>query len=187
MKLQKIIVVLGPPGSGKGTQSIKIAQALGFTQIVLGDLIREFIKGNSSEAIAAKDRYDKGIPQPDEVATGLLKQRLQTLTDSEGAVFDTFPLSMGQAEALDNIADGLKVGFLRVVFLNVDKEEVVNRITTRGQGRSDDKPEIARERFEEYEKRNAPIKEHYRNKGLLVEINGDQGIEAVHQEIMGKL
>jgi adenylate kinase len=187
MKLQKIIVVLGPPGSGKGTQSIRLAQALGYTQIVLGDLIRAFIKGTTPESLAAKELYDKGIPQPDTVATSLLQQRLQTMTESEGAVFDTYPLSMGQAEALDKIVESVGVEFLRVVFLNVEKDEVVKRITSRGQGRTDDTPEIAGERYDEYEKRNAPIKEHYRNKGVLIEINGMQDIDAVHQEIMDKV
>ena len=215
MQLQKILVVLGPPGSGKGTQSALLAQALNYEQIVLGDLIREFIKGTSPEAIEAKARYDQGIPQPDEIATGLLKAKLTHVRGSEGAVFDTFPLSIGQAQAVDEIVNDLKINSLKVFFLNVNKEEVVKRIEGRktcslcknvtlpGQSgyeenacancggeliiRSDDTPEIARARFEEYEKRNAPIKEFYKAKGILVEINGDQPVEAVHEEITQKL
>src|SRR5258708_15698031 len=93
---------------------------------------------------------------------------------------------MGQAEALDQITRDLGVTDLKVIFLNVGKDEVVKRITTRGQARTDDKPEIAASRFDEYEKRNAPIKEHYRNLGCLIEINGDQPIEAVHEEILSR-
>jgi adenylate kinase len=184
--IQKILVVLGPPGSGKGTQSAVLAKTLGYDQVVLGDLIREFIKGKSDEAMEAKARYDQGIPQPDELATYLLKLKLENIK-SVGAVFDTFPLSMGQADALDNIAHDLHVSDLKVVFLNVGKDEVVKRISKRGQSRSDDTPSIAQSRFDEYEKRNDPIKRHYRNIGLLYEINGDQPIEEVTKEIMRKI
>ncbi len=187
MQLQKIFVVLGPPGSGKGTQSSLLAKALRYEQIVLGDLIREFIKGTSKDAIESKELYDKGIPQPDEIATTLLKIKLQNVHGYEGAVFDTFPLSMGQAQALDEIVRDLKVSDMKVIFLNVNKEEVVKRISIRGQSRSDDTPEIAGRRFEEYEKRNAPIKEYYRNKAILIDVNGNQPVEAVHEEILSKL
>ncbi|MBX4187242.1 MAG: nucleoside monophosphate kinase [Candidatus Doudnabacteria bacterium] len=186
MALQKIIVVLGPPGSGKGTQSSRLAKRMSFEQIVLGDLIREFIKGETPEAKAAKERYDKGVPQPDEVATSLLQNKLK-MVQSTGAVFDTYPLSMGQAQALDEIVNVLGVYDFRVIFLNVSKDEVIKRISTRGQSRSDDTPEIAAARFEEYEKRNQPIKEFYKNKGVLVEVNGEQTVDLVHHEIAQKL
>ncbi len=187
MALQKILVVLGPPGSGKGTQSTRLAQALGYEQIVLGDLIRAFIKGDSTEAKEAKARYDQGTPQPDEIATMLLKEKLNHIEGNDGAVFDTYPLSMGQAQAMDEIVADLNVKDLKVVFLNVNKDEVVKRITNRGQARSDDKPEIAAARFDEYEKRNAPIKDHYRGKGVLIEINGDQPIDKVQADILEKI
>ncbi|OGE81458.1 MAG: hypothetical protein A2720_02865 [Candidatus Doudnabacteria bacterium RIFCSPHIGHO2_01_FULL_46_24] len=187
MKLQKIFVVLGPPGSGKGTQSELLAKFLGAPRIVLGDLIREFIQENSDEAHEAKARYDQGTPQPDAIASMLLDRKLKALADSGTVVFDTYPLSMGQAEDLDRIVEDIKIKDLRIVFLNVSEEEVVKRITIRGQGRSDDDPQIARHRYEEYEKRNILIKEHYKSKGELVEINGDQPIEDVHREIMQKL
>src|SRR6185503_16850822 len=118
MQLQKIMVVLGPPGSGKGTQSIKLAQNFHYEQIVLGDLIRDFITGTTPEAIAAKERYDKGIPQPDEIATTLLKTKLTTV-QSTGVVFDTYPLSLGQAQALDEIVNILGIFDFLVIFLNV--------------------------------------------------------------------
>ncbi len=187
MQLQKIYVLLGPPGSGKGTQSDLLAKKLKVPRIVLGDLIREFIQETSPEAIESKARYDQGIPQPDEIATMLLERKLHTVTGSETAVFDTFPLSIGEAQELDRIVKDLGVSQLTVVFLNVSKEEVVKRITIRGQGRSDDKPEIAAARYDEYEKRNAPIKEFYKGKSCLVEINGEQTTEQVHQEILTKL
>ena len=187
MKLQKIFIVLGPPGSGKGTQSELLAKKLSAARIVLGDLIREFIKGASPEAVEAKKRYDQGIPQPDEVATMLLKQKLTDIRDSEVAVFDTYPLSMGEARDLTQIIVELGISEYKVIFLNVPKEEVVKRITIRGQARTDDKPEIAAARYDEYDKRNAPIKEFYRSQGTLIEVNGDQAIEKVHEEIMQKL
>lgn len=187
MKLDKIIVVLGPPGSGKGTQSELLAKKLACPRIVIGDLRRAFIKGTVPQAQEDKIRYDQGIPAPDEIVSKLLKEAIAILQSANGIVLDTFPLSMGQAEILDEIVKEQGVNYLRVVFLNVDKDEVVKRIMTRGEGRTDDKPEIAGQRFEEYEKRNAPIKEHYRQIGVLVEVNGDQSIEAVHEEILKKL
>jgi adenylate kinase len=186
MALQKILVVLGPPGSGKGTQSARMAKRMSYEQIVLGDLIREFIKGDSDEAKAAKERYDKGTPQPDEIATKLLEQKLPSIK-TEGVVLDTYPLSVGQAQALDEITRVLGVYDLRIIFLNVGKEEIVRRIAKRGQNRSDDKPEIANARYEEYEKRNAPIKDYYMNKGIWLEVNGEQSEDAVHHEIAKKM
>ncbi|MBX4191438.1 MAG: nucleoside monophosphate kinase [Candidatus Doudnabacteria bacterium] len=186
MAIQKILVVLGPPGSGKGTQSSRMAKRMSYEQIVLGDLVREFIKGDSDEAKAAKDRYDKGIPQPDEVATKLLAEKLPTIK-SEGVVIDTYPLSVGQAQALDEITRVLGVYDLRVIFLNVGKDEIVRRIAARGQNRSDDKPEIAAKRYDEYEQRNAPIKEYYKNKGILLEVDGEHEIDAVHHDIAKKM
>src|SRR5687768_5224332 len=117
MKLQKIIVVLGPPGSGKGTQSELLAKFLDVPRIVLGDLIREFIKEDSDVAREAKDRYDKGVPQPDEIASMLLARKLKTITESEVAVFDTYPLSMGQAQDLDRISQEMEIKNLKIVFL----------------------------------------------------------------------
>ena len=187
MQLQKIFVVLGPPGSGKGTQSELLAKTLNFPRIVIGDLRRAFIKESSPEAIEDKARYDQGIPGPDELISKLLRNAINNLQDTEGFVLDTFPLSMGQAKILDEIIGEYKVSHLGVLFLNVDKDKVVKRIMGRAQSRSDDKPEIAAARYDEYEKRNAPIKEFYRQKGCLIEINGDQTIEQVHAEIMGKL
>ncbi len=186
MQLQKILIVLGPPGSGKGTQSSLLAKRMNFEQIVMGDLMREYIKGTSDEAKAAKERYDKGIPQPDEIATRLLRNKLSTI-QTAGCVFDTFPLSLGQAQALEEIILVLGIYDFRVVFLNVGKDEVIKRISSRGQSRSDDKPEIAAERYDEYEKRNAPIKEFYRRKGILIEVNGEQAIEDVQREVLKKL
>ena len=187
MQLQKIFVVLGPPGSGKGTQSELLAKKFGYPRIVIGDLRREFIKDTSPEAIEDKERYDKGIPGPDNLIAKLLRSTIGKLQDTDGFVLDTFPLSMGQVQILDHITADLKVNYLRVIFLNVDKEEVIKRVSSRGQGRSDDKPEIVRQRFEEYEKRNAPIKEYYRNKDILIDVNGNQSVEAVHEEILSKL
>lgn len=187
MKLQKIIVVLGPPGSGKGTQSELLAKKLGFPKIVIGDLRREFIRQNSEEAKQDKERYDKGIPAPDDLILKLLKATISKFFNAEGIVLDAYPLSMGQVGDLDKIVQNLNVSYLWVIFLNVPEEEIVKRISIRGQGRSDDDPEIARRRYEEYERRNAPIKDYYRSKGFLIEINGDQTIEDVHKEIMEKL
>ncbi len=187
MQLEKIFVVLGPPGSGKGTQSDLLAKFLHAPRIVVGDLIREFIKEDSDTARVAKERYNHGTPQPDEIATMLLERKLKAVTDSKAAVLDTFPLSMGQAEALDRIVKELGVNALRVIFLNVHVEEAVKRIMGRKHGRSDDDPEIARRRFEEYEKRNDPIKKYYVEEDVLVEIDGNQPIEKVHQDILNEL
>ena len=214
MTLQNIFVVLGPPGSGKGTQSELLAKKTEYEHISVGDLIRAFIKGQSKEAIESKERYDKGIPQPDNIASMLLREKLKSINEI-GAVFDTYPLSIGQAQDLSKIVEEISIKNLKVIFLNVDVNEVVKRISERkicskcktvflpikpGYDtnvcsecggdlimRSDDKPEIARGRFIEYEKRNIPIKEYYSERGLLVEINGDQSIEDVHKEVLRKL
>lgn len=187
MKLENIFIVLGPPGSGKGTQSELLAKYLKAPRIVLGDLIREYIKTDS----AAKSLYDKGIPQPDSVAITLLKSKLESLQDSSNAVLDTYPLSIGQAEALEQIAAELQIKNLKVFFLNVNEDEAVNRVMERKSrssvARTDDTVEVAHHRYKEYEKRNAPIKEYYKKLGSLVEINGEQPIDMVHSEIIKNL
>lgn len=187
MQLENIYVILGPPGSGKGTQSELLAKRLDFHKIVIGDLRRAFIKGSSPEAIEDKERYDKGIPAPDHIVSRLLREEIKKLEGIKGIVLDTYPLSMGQAHDLDAILQDLNVANIKAIFLNVPEQEVVKRIATRGQGRTDDDPEIARRRYEEYEKRNAPIKDFYRDKGILIEINGDQPIDDVHKEILDKI
>lgn len=180
-----LYVVLGPPGSGKGTQSQLLAKKLSYPRIVTGDLVREFIKTDAH----AKEQYDKGIPQPDEVATKLVKNEIEKYSTGPGMVLDTFPLSLEQAQALGEMVRGFEISNFKVIFLNLDKDEAVRRITGRAhvQSRSDDSPEVAAARFEEYEKRNAPIKEYYRQKGALVEIDGTPSVEDVHEEILAKL
>ena len=213
--MKNVFVILGPPGSGKGTQSELLAKKLGYHRIVIGDLRREFIKGNSLEAIEDRQRYDKGIPGPDDLIGRLFKAEMQRLGDTEGIVLDTFPLSMGQAKILDEVLAELGIKNLKVLFLNVDKEKVIKRIEGRkicsqckrtylskDKGydenicpvcggklivRRDDDPAVAALRFDEYEKRNKDIKEFYLQKGVLIEVSGDQPIEDVHKEIVKNL
>jgi len=213
--ISNVFVILGPPGSGKGTQSELLAKKLGYNRIVIGDLRREFIKGASPEALEDKARYEKGTPGPDSLIGKLFKDEMHKLQAEEGIVLDTFPLSMGQAQILDDVLADFEIQNFKVVFLDVDKEKVVKRIKGRkicsqckknyllkDKGyaenicpvcggklivREDDDPVVAAQRFDEYERRNAAIKEFYRDKGILVEINGDQPIDAVHHEIINKL
>lgn len=213
--MTNVFVILGPPGSGKGTQSELLAKKLGYNRIVIGDLRREFIKGTSAEAREDKERYDKGIPGPDKLIGRLFKEEMHKLKDAKGIVLDTFPLSMGQARILDEVLAEFEIKNFKVFFLNVEKNKVIKRIEGRkicsqckriylakDKGyaenvcpvcggklivRKDDDPVVAAQRYDEYERRNADIKEFYRGKGVLIEINGDKSIEAVHQEIINKL
>ena len=199
------IIFLGAPGSGKGTHATRVKTELGVPHISTGDIFRENIKGGTPLGVLAKSYIDKGALVPDDVVIKIVEDRLSREDCKKGFILDGFPRTIYQAEALKKIAD-IDV----VINLVVDDEAIVKRVAGRRMcrcgetynvaflngattcakcgaelyQREDDKEETVKSRFEVYHKETAPLIDYYRKEGLLKDVDGSQGIEAVYNDIM---
>jgi adenylate kinase len=174
------LILFGPPGSGKGTQSEKLIAKYGLIHLSTGDLLRKEIEAQTSLGIAAKTIMDKGQLVPDEVVIGMISSALDNNPDAAGFLFDGFPRTVAQAEALDGLL-GLKDMEINVMLaLQVSEEELVKRLIKRGQtsGRSDDtNEEIIRARITEYENKTSVVADYYNKFGKVVMIKGEGTID----------
>ncbi|MFA5030734.1 MAG: nucleoside monophosphate kinase [Patescibacteria group bacterium] len=180
-----IFSFLGAPGSGKGTQAQILVQEYGFKHIVTGDLVRAQ-KEKASESLVAKEiaeRYDKGIPQPDDVVKDLVLAEAERSLDTPGIILDPFPLSLGQADILEAWSQERpsQVSGLYMVYFVISEEESVKRLLLRAgkEGRTDDKEGIIRFRYKEYVKRADELKSYYTKRKKYIEIDGTPKIEEV--------
>lgn len=189
MKLQKIIVFMGAPGSGKGTQTKLLAERLGYAYFSTGELSREYAKQDTELGRRIKDLIDNGYILPIDIIRQIFVKKFESLTDSPGIILDGYPRTTDQAELLKEIMAEKGIPNLSVIFLDVDKQQLLKRLSLRGeaQRRADDDPDKVEKRFDEYMNKTAPVKEYYESARLLSHINGDQTIDAVHQEIMNKV
>jgi len=179
------IVIFGAPGSGKGTQSDLLKKRYNLAHISTGDVLRAEIKNDSELGRIAKGYIDKGELVPDELICDILAKKLDELGTVEGVIFDGFPRTIPQAEALERIlADrGLEVSAL--IDLQVEDAELVHRLVERGKisGRSDDNEDTIKSRLDVYHSQTAPLADYYKNKGKHLAINGIGAIE----EIFGRI
>jgi adenylate kinase len=180
------LILFGPPGSGKGTQSEKLIAKYGLIHLSTGDLLRKEIAAQTSLGIAAKTIMDKGQLVPDEVVIGMISSALDNNPDAAGFLFDGFPRTVAQAEALDGLL-GLKDMQIDVMLaLLVSEEELVTRLIKRGQtsGRSDDtNEEIIRARITEYENKTSVVADYYNKFGKVVMIKGEGTIEEIFNSL----
>ena len=183
------IVMMGPPGAGKGTQAGLIQNCIGIPQISTGDLFRYNLKNETELGVLAKSYMDKGELVPDDVTVNMVIDRLKASDCDNGAIFDGFPRSVGQAEALDALLSerGGKVD--AVYLIDVDEDEVVRRLLLRGQieGRADDNDETIRNRMRVYHEETAPVVNFYEARGQVVRINGQQSIVQVNADLLDKV
>ena len=176
------VVFLGPPGAGKGTQAVRLAEKYKVPHISTGDILRAAVKEGTELGKLAKSYMDKGELVPDDVIIGIIKERLsQADVKEKGFILDGFPRTLAQAESLDAMLEELKMPLDKVIYLNVNDEEIVKRLLARG--RADDTEEVIRNRLEVYRKQTAPLIDYYSTKGLLVEINGIGDIEEITRNI----
>jgi adenylate kinase len=176
------LVFLGPPGAGKGTQAQRIAQEYGIPHISTGDILRNAVKEGTELGKLAKSYMDKGELVPDEVIIGIIRERLsQPDVKEKGFILDGFPRTLPQAEALDELLKELSMPLDRVVYLNVDDEEIVKRLLARG--RADDTEEVIRNRLKVYREQTAPLIDYYSEKCILVEIYGVGDIDEITRKI----
>lgn len=210
------IVLLGAPGSGKGTQAGIIAQGLGAAHVATGDLFREAVKRGDELGKQAKSYMEKGLLVPDEITIGVLLERISAPDCAKGFILDGFPRTLEQARALDRALGERGEAIEKAVYIKVSAEELVKRLGGRficrncqttyheitsppnvpgrcdrcgGElyQRPDDSPQTVRKRLEVYLAETAPLIEYYQEMGKLVEINGEQGIEQVGQELIAAL
>ena len=181
------IVIFGAPGSGKGTQSDKIIENYHLFHISTGDVLRDNIRRGTELGKTAKGYIDQGQLVPDELIIDILAQVLDENKDkaSEGVIFDGFPRTIPQAEALEQLLADRGTRIDAVVGLEVPEEELIKRILLRGQqrGRDDDNEETARKRLEVYHNQTSPLKAYYEEQGKYRAINGLGTIDGIFELI----
>ena len=170
------LILFGPPGSGKGTQSEKIIAKYGLKHLSTGDLLRTEISNQTPLGLEAKSLMDKGQLVPDEVVTGMISSALDANPGAKGFLFDGFPRTSAQAEALDKLLALKKTSIAVMLALDVSQEELVKRLLKRGEtsGRSDDTNEnVIKARIIEYHNKTAPVAEYYKKYNKVVTIKGE--------------
>jgi adenylate kinase len=181
----RFLILIGPPGAGKGTQARMLEQSLGLPQVSTGDLFRHNLKHETELGKLAKMYMDKGELVPDEVTVAMVKERLSRPDAAQGAILDGFPRTIAQAEALDRMLAELGGRITVVPHMVVDSEELVQRLIKRAQieGRADDSEETIRNRMRVYEEQTRPLLGYYQARGLVVDVDGGQSIESVQQDL----
>ncbi len=211
------IILLGPPGAGKGTQAAKLVADRGMVQLSTGDMLRAAVKAGTPTGLKAKAIMDAGELVPDDVVSGIIGERLDQMTAGEGAIFDGYPRTAAQAEALDQLLADRGRKLDRVIELTVDEDALVERITGRytcakcGEGyhdtfkqpkvagicdvcgstefkrRPDDNEETVRTRMAEYRGKTAPIIPIYEARGILARVDGMADIDNVSAAVAAAL
>jgi adenylate kinase len=210
------LVLLGPPGSGKGTQGERLQEDLELPYYATGDILRAAVREGTELGKAAKDYMDRGDLVPDEVIVGMIGERIDSSEAADGFILDGFPRTAPQAEALAAKLDELGRGLTAVLLIDVSDEEVVRRLGGRRTCvenghvfhvefnppqqdgvcdvdgselivRDDDKPDVIRHRLEQYHEKTAPLIEHYDSQSLLRQIEGAAAPDAVADEIQRTL
>jgi adenylate kinase len=189
------LVLLGPPGAGKGTQATRIVGRFCIPQLSTGDMLREAVALGSTSGLRAKHIMDRGELVPDEVVVSVVANRIDHLDAANGFILDGFPRTVVQAEALDQelAARGIKLD--AVLELEVDEDALLDRIKGRAKEaankgepvRRDDNPEVFKTRLDVYRAQTAPVTEYYRSQGLLIIVDGLQPIDVVTEELAAAL
>ncbi len=180
------IVIFGPPGSGKGTQSENIIKEYDLAHISTGDLLRKEISTNTQLGALAKSHMDKGELVPDDVIIGMIDSYLdKNMGKIKGVIFDGFPRTVAQAKALKDLLAEYKTSVNVTLNLEVPNDELMTRLIERGKtsGRSDDNEETIKARLDVYDKQTKPVLEFYRKEGVAVNIKGVGSIDAIFADI----
>jgi adenylate kinase len=210
------IVMLGPPGAGKGTQAALLAERLGIPHVATGDLFREALKAETELGLMAKAYMERGALVPDEVTVGMVRERLGESDCARGVILDGFPRTVEQARALEGLLAEHGKAIDAVLFIDAEEDELVRRLSSRwtcrdcqavynlisnppyeegkcdicgGQlyQRADDVPETVRNRIAVYREQTSPLIDYYEAKGLLVTVKSEGGIERVQEKILEAL
>ena len=185
------LVLLGPPGAGKGTQASRIANRFGIQQLSTGDMLREAAAAGTPLGLRTKHIMDRGELVPDEVVIAVVADRIDQADAANGFVLDGFPRTLLQAEALDRELAARRMGLDAVLELEVNEDVLLVRIKGRAQEaadqsqsvRRDDNPEVFKTRLKAYRAQTVPLTEYYRSQGLLKIVDGLQPIDIVTEEL----
>lgn len=181
------LILLGPPGAGKGTQAKRLEEAYGIKQLSTGEMLREAVASGSDLGREAKRIMDAGDLVPDSVMVRMISERVDMPDCRNGFILDGFPRTVAQAQALDAMLAEKGLAIDHVIEFKVDEDAMVKRILKRAaeEGRSDDNEETLRKRMEVYRRQTAPIIPHYRAKGALKTVDGMASMDAVTHALTG--
>ena len=188
MKSLEVLIFLGPPGSGKGTQAQILTDNLNLNHLSVGDLLRENILNSTELGKLASNYVKSGELVPDELIIDLMDSYITNIknkTDNSGIILDGFPRTINQAIALENKIKQLNVSIKAVINLDIPDQKILNRLAARG--REDDKPELIKNRLKVYRNQTEPLLEFYSERSLLETINGDQSETDVSSAIINVL
>jgi adenylate kinase len=178
------VILFGPPGSGKGTQSDKLVAKYDLVHLSTGNLLREEISHQTPLGMAAKSFIDKGQLVPDEVVIGMVDSYFEKHKEAKGFLFDGFPRTVAQAIALDKLLNLKKTSIAAVLALQVTEEELVKRLLNRGKtsGRSDDtNEEVIKKRFAVYQNETTPVADHYKQANKFEPIPGEGTVNGIFE------
>lgn len=207
------LILLGPPGAGKGTQAKMMIDAYQIPQISTGEILRAALKEKTPLGLKAKEYMDKGLLVPDEVVIDIIRERLKEADCQKGYILDGFPRTVAQAQALDKVLTEMNTAIDHVISIEIDKGELVKRLTGRrtcrqcGQGyhvifdppinkdlcgkcqgelyqRDDDNEDTVRNRLDVYDSQTFPLIQYYKEKGLIRSIEGQGGIQQIFDRIV---
>jgi adenylate kinase len=180
------LVLLGAPGSGKGTQAARLKDYLQVPHISTGDLLRAEVAAGTPLGLQAKEVMARGDLVSDEILLGMLKERFSREDTRAGFILDGYPRNLAQAAALDELLASLGQTFDAAVQLVVDNEQIIERLAGRAkaEGREDDRPESVRHRLKVYDEKTAPVIDYYRQHGKLVTVNGMGTLDEVFARIV---
>ncbi len=184
------LILFGPPGSGKGTQSEKIIEKYNLVHLSTGDLLRSQIAQQTALGLEAKKLMDKGQLVPDEVVVGMISTALEENPNSKGFLFDGFPRTAAQAESLDKLLDFKKEPIKVMLALDVSEEELIKRILKRGEtsGRSDDMDhDIIAARVAEYKNKTEAVADYYRQTDKVVMVPGEGSINDIFERLSNEI
>ena len=184
------LVLFGPPGAGKGTQSEKLIQEYNLVHLSTGDLLRSQIAAGTELGVRAKQLMDQGLLVPDEVVIGMIEAKLRENQSAPGFIFDGFPRTVLQAEALDELLSQYQTSITTMIALVVDSEELTRRLLLRGRtsGRSDDQnEELIRRRVKEYNDKTTPVADYYSQQEKFSAIDGIGNIGDIFGTICQKI
>lgn len=183
------IVLLGPPGSGKGTQAALLRDRLDIPHISTGDLLRNAVQQQTELGRKAKSYMDAGDLVPDALMLGLIEERLGEADVANGFILDGYPRNLAQAEALDEVLERIGQPVDLAVSVTVDEGEIVDRLSRRAveEGRSDDTEDVIRNRLRVYAEQTAPVAGHYAERGQLREVDGMGSVEEVNRRLLATI
>lgn len=183
------IVLFGPPGSGKGTQSEKLLEKFKLVHLSTGDILRNEIKNGTGLGRQAEEIMATGELVSDEIVIGMIKNKILANRNANGFIFDGFPRTVAQAKALDELMNEFNVEISGLVSLDVPKDELISRLLKRGQetGRTDDNLETIKNRISVYDNQTKPVADYYENHGKYYPVDGVGSIEGIFDRIVEKI